>query len=253
MHLEEKRLFWCGLPLTLKDDNLVFGKETKEIKPSIRYFEDLKSVLIEAPNDSKSAAYFMYRDVCLEKDRKKIEENNLRYDITIIPASVIGKEFVKTFGHSHPMVDASKLAFPEVYEVISGMGHFILQGKNECFVVEARAGDHVLIGPNLGHVTINPFNETLVLANWVERNFVSDYSEIKEKHGAAFYETTNGWIKNAYYLENFSLRFFKSKSVPELGLNNGKPMYELVEHIEKLEFLKNPKKFERVFEEYFKS
>ncbi len=250
METRATKLFESGLPLVLSEQGIEFGEEMQKTMPSVRSFGDLQGVFESIPKNPQSPAYFMYRDVCLEKDRKKIRESGLRYDITVIPPAIVGKEFVKTLGHSHPAAPGTKISFPEVYEVILGKAHFILQGQTECFLFEAVAGEKVLIVPDMAHFTVNPSDEILVLSNWVERHFASDYSRVKEKRGAALYETTDGWVKNMHYLENFSMRFAKPKNVPEFGLEKSRPMYNVVNEIEKLEFLKNPQKFEGVFAEY---
>jgi len=65
-------------------------------KPNIRYLYDIKEVLYDkdwlkkAPN---LELYYMYRGIK--------EKSGLRYDITIIPGQMLGKEFTKTKGHQH--------------------------------------------------------------------------------------------------------------------------------------------------------
>lgn len=252
MESVEKKLLFSGLPLGLKDNQLVFGEGMAPIEPSARLFGALAPVLSQKPSEPSKIAYLMYRGVCLEKDKEKIKENNLRYDITVIPPAVVGVEFVKTFGHSHPLVPEEGLAFSEVYEVITGKAHFALQFEPEFVVFEAFAGEKVLICPGATHVTINPSEEVLVLANWVEKNFESNYEGIRAKNGAAFFETTLGWKKNPAYSESFSFRFMRPKNVKEFGLVKSKPMYSIVGEIGALEFLKHPKNFAQVFADYLK-
>lgn len=249
----EKKLLFSGLPLGLKDTQLVFGEGMKAKEPSKRLFRDLEPVFSQKPRDPSKTAYLMYRDVCLEKDAEKIEANNLRYDITVIPPATVGEEFVKTFGHSHPLIKDENMAFPEVYEVVSGKAHFILQFESKFIVFEAFAGEKVLICPGAAHVTINPSTETLVLSNWVEKNFESNYEEIKSKKGSAFFETIHGWEKNRAYKNNFSFKFMHPKNVPQFGLMKGTPMYSLVENIESLGFLKSPWVHEKTFSNYLEA
>ncbi|MBA3043669.1 glucose-6-phosphate isomerase, partial [archaeon] len=72
----------------------------KRIRPDIRRLYDMKEVIYDKEfleNAENIELYYMYRGVFLdETDKKTMEENNLRYDITIIPPMKIGKEFVKT-------------------------------------------------------------------------------------------------------------------------------------------------------------
>jgi len=106
----------------------------------------------------------MFREVSKdEKDARKIKEKGLRYDITIIPPNKLGMEFVKTAGHYHPFLPGSKMTYPELYEVLEGEAHYLLQRREQergteritdVVVVKAKKGDKVIIPPNYGHVTI---------------------------------------------------------------------------------------------------
>ncbi len=142
-------------------------------------------------------AYYMQRGIK--------EENNLRYDITIIPFRMFGKEYPKTKGHYHPK------GYGEVYVVLEGMAFYLLQKKDlsDIVVVKAEKGERVNIPPEYGHVTINPGEKELKMANWVSPDFESEYSEIENKGGAAYFYTTQGWIKNNNYGEVPAIRFEK--------------------------------------------
>ena len=81
-----------------------------------------------APDDLE--LYYMYRDLAKNKtDRRKIIENDLRYDITILAPVMLGKEFNKTVGHDHPIVPGTDITYPELYEVLKGEAIFLLQAK----------------------------------------------------------------------------------------------------------------------------
>ncbi|MHA1213129.1 MAG: glucose-6-phosphate isomerase family protein, partial [Candidatus Heimdallarchaeota archaeon] len=45
--------------------------------------------------------YFMYRDLTREEDKAIFQQNSVRFDVTIIPPKMLGREFVKTAGHFH--------------------------------------------------------------------------------------------------------------------------------------------------------
>ncbi|AJF60450.1 MAG: glucose-6-phosphate isomerase [Candidatus Diapherotrites archaeon] len=243
-----------GLPLKLEGNKLVFGKPLKQVKAEARTLEQMKPVLLEPNAKASQELYFMYRNVCLEKHRKKIEENGLRYDLTVIPPATIGKEFIKTMGHFHPNVPSTSVAFPEVYEVLHGAAHYLLQKKDgsDAVVLKAVTGEKALIPPSYGHITINAGKETLVMSNWVSMSFSSEYGAIKEKHGGMYFETVNGWVKNNNYSSVPKLREVKAKNVEIFGLIKNKPMYFLAEEIEKLEFLNKPQNYLEVFEKYLK-
>lgn len=182
-----------------------------EIKPDIRFLNDMKGVICDqkwaktAPNFE---LYYMYR--AIEK------KDGLRYDITEIPPRMLGQEFVKTKGHSH------SATFGEIYIVLEGEALYLIQNyrNNEIedvYAVRAKKGEVVVVPPHYGHVTINPSaKDTLKEANWVCESCQNIYDGFLEKKGACYYYTLQGWIKNENYARIPKLRFEKAlKSMPE--------------------------------------
>jgi glucose-6-phosphate isomerase len=235
----------CGLPVYFdkEEDTLVFEEPLAPVMPSVRTIEEMESLLLE-PSDRPKILYYMYRDVHLFEHRELIRKHRVRYDFTLIPPAKVGLEFVKTAGHFHDFVPGTKLRYPEVYEVLHGTGHFLIQGSDDVFVVEAGVGEHVLVPPNYGHVTINPRMETLIMSNWVSDAFSSLYGPIKERSGAFYYELATGeFVENENYDEIPKLRHEKPKDYKELGLVKGRPMYtELVKAPETFRWLNEPEK-----------
>lgn len=177
---------------------------SKEKRAEIRYLSDLKKVLYDkewAKNAPNFALYYIYRGLKppsrLVPTLRGKEKNELRYDITIIPPKILGKEFVKTKGHFHIG------NFGELYKVLEKEGIFLVQkGKEkieDVYYVKAKKGDYVLIPPHYGHVTINPSSKTLKMANWISKKCLADYKSIERKKGACYYYTISGWIKNKNY------------------------------------------------------
>ncbi len=229
----------------------------RKFKADVRWVEDLKPVLA-FPETLKDnfPAYYMFRDLYYSKsDRERILEHRLRFDLTVIPPAKIGREFIKTFGHYHPPAEGN-LSYAEIYEVLSGEAIYLLQkfenGKiTDVVVVEAKAGDKVIIPPNYGHVTINPSNKELRMVNWVCRDFKSDYEPYRRLRGACYYYTEDGWIKNPNYGDVPEIRFVKPRIPKELGLKRSEEMYKLVKDLSKLEFLIRPSKYSELFEAAF--
>ena len=216
-------------------------------KPDVRMVEDLKPVLAEPEAiDENFPAYYMYRDLYeSEKDREAILKSDLRYDITVIPPAKVGREYIKTFGHYHPPAE-DDLSYTEIYEVIEGEAIYVLQKRgsldnriDDVIAVYAKKGDKVIIPPNYGHVTINPSEKTLKMANWVCRNFSSVYEPFKKLRGACYYFTESGWVKNENY-ECPELRKVRAVIPDWLGISRSENMYSLVNDIDRLTFLKNP-------------
>lgn len=236
------------------DKNLEFGAVLRE--PDIRLAEDMSKVIIDKDwleENENAELYYMYRDLWKNDDRHKILSAGLRYDITVIPPRDMGREFVKTKGHYHPEA-YSGLSYPEIYEVLEGEAHYLLQKKSsegleDAVLIKAKEGEKALIPPNYGHITINPSKEVLKMANWVNRSFDSIYKDILERKGGAYYELTSGeFIKNNNYKEIPELREADPTEIPELGIETGKDMYGLIENLEKLDFLSRPYENKSVFE-----
>ena len=253
----------------------------KNQAPDIRHLFDIKEVILDQEWLSKQnnmELYYMYRGMGLtEEDKKKIADARLRYDITVIPPLMLGKEYNKTAGHYH--CEAAKgISYPEIYEVLEGEAYYLMQSVIEnnsvedVYFIYAAAGDKVIIPPNYGHFTINASNKDLAMANWVCLDCVSDYSKVKEKRGACYYAIKNSpnspvsgmgqallqggksqegeinWLENKNYQNIPKLRKLSPTNFSELGLEKNKEMYELVDDLEKLKFLIQPENYEKLWE-----
>lgn len=186
----------------------------RRIRGTPRYLDEMRDLLFDeeyARKAENEPLYYMCRDVSLSRrDREILMNFSVRYDITIIPPKSLGVEFVKTKGHYHPEVRRG-MSYPELYEVLEGEAIFLLQkgekGRIEDAVfVEASEGDKVMIPPNYGHVTINPSQRILKLANIVSRDFSSIYEPYERMRGACYYRIFDGWIRNDRYTEIPELR-----------------------------------------------
>jgi glucose-6-phosphate isomerase, archaeal len=234
---------------------LEFGGKKRE--PDIRWLYDLRDVIFDQnwlATAKNTELYYMYRDLFLSKaDGERLREQGVRYDITIIPPSMLGSEYVKTIGHYHPLVPGEGVTFPEIYEILEGEALYLLQklDLSDVVAVNASAGDKVLVPPGYGHITINRSNKTLKMANFVARDFSSLYGPIKEMAGGAYYFTDSGWIKNERYPESAELRRIEalgSAKLRSLGLAKGKEMYPLLKEKGRLDYLVKPQEHLDLFD-----
>jgi glucose-6-phosphate isomerase len=219
-----------------------FGEVTRNA--DIRKLYDIKDVIYDSEwlkSQDNFELYYMYRDLYKnEFDYNIIKQNNLRYDITIIPPKMLGDEFIKTAGHYHP--------YSEAYQVLEGKATYLLQKiklNDEEFVedfiaIRAEKGDNIIIPSNYGHVTINESKEILKMANWVCRDFSSEYKLIKKMNGMAYFLTTKGFIQNLKYKNVPEIKYLKPTNFSEYGLKKDFDIYELIKDINKLKFLINP-------------
>ena len=161
-------------------------------------------------NPEKIAAYYIYRNVKKEK--------GLRFDITVIPPKILGKEFVKTKGNRNSD------NFLEIYTVLQGQAIFLLQKMagekiQDIVAIKAKKGDFVIDPVGYYIVSINPTNKILKLGNWISEKNKNIYKVMEEKHGAGYYYTQAGWIKNKNYSKVPRLKF--KRPGDEIGKHAG--------------------------------
>ncbi len=217
-------------------------------EPELRMAEDLDGIFAMRDCAASGPLYAMFRDLAKSAaDRWWLKQNSLRYDITVIPPRVICGEFVKTKGHYHPKNEAG-WGFPEMYEVLEGTAHYLLQREDmaDVVLVMANAGDVVVVPPGYGHVTINPTtDQALHMANIVSSRFASDYSKYVDGNGAAYYEMADGsWKKNRTYGKVPPLRRVHAGCIRTDKAGFVFPLYRLIARRDPvLGFLNHPEKF----------
>ncbi|MDD1709733.1 MAG: glucose-6-phosphate isomerase [Methanoregulaceae archaeon] len=211
-------------------------------EPEIRDIVDMRQVLAAPDCQEAGPLYFMYRDLALnDSDREWLLSQRLRYDITAIVSRDICGERVKTKGHYHP-ASPSGMGFPEIYEVLIGHAHYILQERNlsHVILVDALEKDIIIVPPGYGHVTINAGETDLIMANIVSTAFESEYGEYERKRGAAYYEMSDGtFLKNPAYSRVPDLRVMDAGTIRwGLPLPSG-GIYEMI-GTDNLGFLNHP-------------
>ena len=220
-------------------------------QPAVRTVEDMRPVLADPSCKSGGSLYFMYRDLAKsDADWNWLHHNHLRYDITVIPSRTICGELVKTKGHYHPK-NPSGTEYPEIYEVVEGQAHYLLQSRpvDDVVIVSADAGDLVIIPPGYGHVTINPSHDTtLVMANIVSREFESEYGPYEKYQGGAYYEMSDGRLqKNPRYPDLPMVRYIGATCTGEIHPFCKGPLYKLIGNKDALSFLNFPERYVPVF------
>lgn len=212
-----------GLNVTLTDANLLsFGENVSREEFSTRKQSDLAEVVHDKSISlSDEPAYFMYRNVRATGDEKELQDRSLRFDLTVIPGGMLGKEYMKTLGHYHPKKPGTAYSYPELYYVASGQATYIMQRKladnrvDDVILARVTAGNAIVMPPNYGHVTVNELGEPLVMANWVEATFESEYKDYKNLQGASYYLIdkfgTAETMANQHYINSPQIREMKAK------------------------------------------
>jgi glucose-6-phosphate isomerase len=220
--------------------------------PAIRDAGEIAGVLATPGCPCSGPVYYMYRDVARsEEDRQWLHEQKIRFDITIIPPRDLCGEWMKTKGHYHPE-SPSGTGYPEIYEVLAGEAHYLIQTRDcsDVVMIAAITGDIVVVPPGYGHVTINPSGtEVLQMANLVSSSFESNYLPYEHLRGAVFYEMTSGaFVKNPLYPQKPRLRIIRAGHIAGVTDTVTDPLYDLVEQqAPVLGFLNNPEKYLALF------
>lgn len=230
----------------LRMENILTIAAQKKPDVSRRMLFDMKPVL-QSPDSVKNDAiyYTVYRNLATINGK-------LKYDMTVLPQKIIGKEFTKTFGHYH------ENASPELYEILEGNAYFLLQRYlgdskkiEEAYIIKAEAGEKAVIPPGFGHLAINIGKDKLVLANWIGAGNYN-YNLFKDFKGGCYYVlAANGAIefkKNPNYKSVPELKKLAPKDAPALGVKNGKdfPILDLKNAPQKLDWLINPEKYKEL-------
>jgi len=256
------------LSIVLKNEggfDLWFGENLRIDRCKDRKLSEMKGVLLDKSKlKGEATIYKMYDGVYKEEDREFIKRRKLRYDLTLIFPGKIGREFIKTAGHYHSISDDRQFTYPELYEVLWGEVHFILQrrGKNEnevedVVVVTARESERIVIPPEYGHVAINPSVKPLILANWIAEDCIPDYKAIYDFGGASLFEIEEDGErrflenKNYRHLHRYRTLEVSDKSSSIFKLNNDLSLYDLlIKKPNTLEWLRSPSKEIGKFWEY---
>jgi len=228
-----------GLPILLDDRGLlVFDPEIVVEDHGERLLDALTPVVLE-PDEARGntdVAYYMDNGVYHRRDADRLAGVPMRYELTLIPPRRVGREYVKTFGHRHRPEPKSGLDWAEVCEVLVGTAHFVLQtldlsgpGASVAYLVEAKAGQKVLLPPGYDHCTINPGPEPLLFSDVIARGVNGIYDRFVATRGAVYVEVVdNGqprFIPNPTYRDVPPLVRVELKDYPALDLTTDMPLY----------------------------
>ena len=260
---------------------LYFGTDAGAVKPAIRCLGDMEEVLyagggepeekIKNREELQRELYFMFRDLSLPEHRSLFREKGIRYDITVLASGTIGREYVKTAGHYHPLKPGTPYTYPEVYEVIYGEAHYLLQepvdpaspekGLREIIIVAAGPGDKVLIPSGYGHVTINPGSGYLIMSNLVAGNFDSVYEPLREMGGAGYCQLCSPedgpdplFVTNTCYSFCPPLHFLRPIGFEPLLPEKSASMYHaFIKCPHNFAYLTSPEDFQEEFKQYLEA
>lgn len=176
---------------------------------SARKFSRMKKVLLDPNTRGPRWTYFMILGLPFFSTKET------SCDLTIIPPYRLGKEFNKTFGHTHRGGES------ETYKVLLGKALFFLQEMkdkdniSEIKLIKAKRGNRITITGKYYHESINRGQTPLILVNWLEKGTENDYSLIEEKRGFGYYIVANSGGEEFRLIKNENY-----KEVPEANLRS---------------------------------
>jgi len=209
----------------------------------VRRLKELEPVLYDRsycrPPYLEMPVYEIYRNCCDSEAKHLLLRHGLRYDVTVMPPLLLGEEYVKTMGHSHP--------YPEIFEVLEGEAWFLIQRKrlkeiDQVVLLVAREGDRILIPPNWGHVIINASSRRLIVGNLISQDCIENRNEYTTKRGAAFYVLPSArLVRNPRCSRMTDIRILKADAAISLE-NEPSLLASLLQEPNKLKSLSDSRK-----------
>jgi len=243
----------CGLPVSFDSEkcDLIFGNGLNNPSYCVRKMRDLDAVWANEVVGDGQVIYRYTDGLHLKEDASKWAESNVIYGIVMFEPGQFGGEFVKSSGQYHPPTGPTSQATPEIYTVLSGTGHFLLQKSappydkiEDVVMVEVEEGETFVVPPDYGHLQINPSSKHLVFSYAVMDNMKGVYQPFKDKKGAAFYEMAdpeNRFKRNPNYGEDVQLRVVRAADLCQLPNLNENVTYQLIrDNLSELKFLTDP-------------
>lgn len=255
-----------GLSIRMRDDyTLVFEGDLAPVKPLVREFSAMKNYLKDPFSTfGRREVYYIHRDIGMPNDLSAIHDAGLEYDLTVIPPGKMGDEFVKTVGHYHSYKTGTKVRYPEVYEVLHGEVFWVLQKSSEdlerleeVYLVNATRGQKIVVPCGFGHVSVNPTDDVLVIANWQALKNQAIYEPYETHNGAAYYVTSSErltksgqtsadfkFAANLTYNHLPKLQRVVPRELPQYNLRSALPMYfTALQNLKSLDFLTSPERY----------
>jgi oxalate decarboxylase/phosphoglucose isomerase-like protein (cupin superfamily) len=246
----------CGLPVgfNVKTCELILGESLNNPSYCIRKLHDLDAVWAHPAEEEDRVIYRYTSALHFKEDAAAWTAANVAYGIVIFTPGVFGGEYVKSSGQYHPPISPSNTATPEIYTVLSGVGHFLLQKARppydrieDVVLVQVQAGETFVVPPDYGHLQINPSPQPLVFSYAVRDGMKGQYDPFRARRGAVYYEMANGqarYVFNACYPTQVPLRVLRAADLCQLPELNEKVTYQAIrDRLPELSFLTDPTLF----------
>ena len=244
-----------GLQCVLDEENSkLHFQETIELEKIVdRSFQEVQGLYQSSVENPPELAYRLYYAVRRPEDAAVFEQQRVRFDLTLFPPFQIAGEHNKTLGHIHPTEAKSGLGYPEVYQMVHGTGAWLLwqmdsrtRQVTQTLLVQALAGDTLVIPPGWYHLTINTGNTHMLLSNLVCPDFTPDYQLPKTMQGGPVYLKAagqDGWktVPNMRYGAVLHPKVVDASTFRSPWLSSSGGVYAgFVSHPQDFSFLRQP-------------
>ncbi len=146
--------------------------------------------------------YMEHSNIHTAEHAEIFSEKSLKYDLLMIPAGLMGVEFIRThIFYSAPSLERNGVAggLAEIIEVYSGRLTILLQRNapkgefdfdtkvSEGLVVKMRAGEKFMLPRGYFYTFINTRTKPTVFSRFYSTQCSCDYSQIKKEQGLAYF------------------------------------------------------------------
>lgn len=243
-----------GLPLLLntQDNSLQPAGDITFDRVERVKLENIRPVLLNRTLRYPIDVYTEYCDISLKEQQDKFRKNKLHYNITVLPAGLLGIEYNKTHIFA-PDTDQNDIT--SIIDIIYGSGIILSQKVKEKGVFDfetdvtfaamfnVKRHHRVPIPKKHMYTFVNPNSTPLIIGRLFEDDGKIDYRTLRKEQGMSYYfirkNARREVVKNPHYKKTPYLKKIKSTSYArKYSLTSVKPIYT--------QFIRNERRFRKL-------
>ena len=204
-----------------------------------RSLNEIRKSLLDPSCSGPDPVYAIVMDIGKTEHRSQLIQRHLLFGAVTYAVGRLGREPVRSQGHTHRVARKNRLSPPEIYEVWSGEAVIYMQERvdldpGRCFAVRTHPGQAVIVPPGWGHAAISANAlEGLTFGAWCDRDYAFDYEGVRSRRGLAHYpilgeDGSIAWEANPLYRSS-GLEEKTPSDYSALGIRPGVPIYTIFE------------------------
>jgi glucose-6-phosphate isomerase, archaeal len=222
---------FAGFPVQLDPDRLAlsFVAGIGGPAPTVRRLDEVRPLLQDPGCAGPDHLYTIYMDLRVPA-WAELRSLGLGFGAVVCNHGALGGEALRTQGHVHATPPSTGVAPAEIYEIWHGRGLVYMQDSataevGDAIVVEAGAGDKVVIPPGWAHATVNLGDSPMAFGAVYALEARLLYEPLRARRGTAHYVLSDGTLEtNPRYRAVPEARRVAPHEVPELGIGRGRPL-----------------------------